>query len=1570
MQVEHDLTASYPLSPQQRRLWSLQQEGSGAYRVQGAILLEGALDLRALTAALRDVVARQEVLRTTFAANGSRIPVQHANANGEVELREYDLRSLDGRRQEEEVAALLRETRLQDIAGSESAGLRCILLRQAAVRNTLLVNLSALRADAATLRSLVYEIGARYAARLEDEAPPDDAMQYADLSEWQNGLLAAEDARGDREFWRRQWDRPSVALRMPLERKVSAHSPFLPETIVLRVEARVAAGLDELAAKHRISHSVLLLTCWHILLCRLTGQSRLTVGVAFDGRSYEGLERAMGPLTKYLPLLTSFAGSERFSEHLQRIAESVKMLSDRQEYFSWEHVLSEPGEAATTPYLPLCYEHNEYRQYHPPDAGLTLSLTHGYACVDRFKIKLSCTRADALITEFHFDADLYAPADIERLSDEFHTILRSVVRDPESAIDRLPILGNEERGQILKDFNRTSFLKSPDLPMHRLFERQAARTPSARAVSCGEVLLTYAELDQRAERVAARLRSARLRPGGLVGLCVPRSAEMLVGLLGIWKAGGAYVPLDPEYPVERLRLLMRDAGARVLVTWGEAEAAAREVAAGNGTNVLVIEGPEDEVALSPEGWEIDREAGVSDLAYVIYTSGSTGIPKGVCVEHHSVASYLGWVNETLLRGAVRSLPVVTSLSFDMCLKQVLPPLLTGNEVWLVPEEVVNQPEALLRALCARPQFGLNCIPSLWKSILDSLDPAQANALTGRLVFLAVGGERLTESLVERTFGLFPQLQLWNIYGPTEVTANATATIINAGDEVTIGRPIANVQVYILDQYAAPVPIGVVGEVYVGGNGVARGYQSRPELTAERFIPNPFGDEPGGRLYRTGDHARFLPNGTIDFVGRADHQVKVRGYRIELGEIEAVLEQHPGICEAVVLVREDKPADLRLVAYAVPEPQHIATAGQIREYLQTKLPGYMVPAFFVTLDSLPLTLNGKVDRSALPAPELAESTAKATIAPRTFAEQLLVDVWSEVLGLDAERLSIEDNFFELGGDSILSIQVVARAGRRGLRFTPRQLFDHQTIEELAASIGAADPGAASPVAGEESRSHEGEVPLTPIQRWFFEQEQFDPHHFNQAVLLRTSPELSVDVLRRALTLLVARHDALRLRFKRDESTEWRQWVAGADEANELTSGAGLLWQRDLTHVTEGEDFVAVVEHECELAQASLDLERGPVARAVHFQGGVGRWGRLLIVVHHLAVDGVSWRVLLEELSELVEALADGKEPAPSPQTATWASWSRALVSSAADARQELQYWRSLPWTRGRRLPVDSAGVNTVRSAHTVERELTQAETAELLRLVAAAYRARVDEALLAALARAYPRWQSGRGDVADPGGAGRHGEQRGVLLIDVEGHGREVERVGVGLDLTHTVGWFTSLYPVALELAEAAENVGRALLRAKEAVRGTPGRGVGWGLLRYVCDGKGLEEVRGWPRAEVGVNYLGRFDNVVSEGGRFAPAAESAGSLQSERGIRQRLFDINSIVMNGRLRVSWTYSENLHGRETVEQLADLHLEELRAVVEHCRSPEAGGFTPSDFPEANLNQKELDQFISLISRAAGE
>jgi non-ribosomal peptide synthase protein (TIGR01720 family) len=775
-----------------------------------------------------------------------------------------------------------------------------------------------------------------------------------------------------------------------------------------------------------------------------------------------------------------------------------------------------------------------------------------------------------------------------------------------------------------------------------------------------------------------------------------------------------------------------------------------------------------------------------------------------------------------------------------------------------------------------------------------------------------------------------------MYGITETTVHVTYRPLSKddlGSESVIGVPIPDLQIYILDGQLQPVPIGVPGEMYVGGAGLARGYLRRPELTAERFIPDHLTDRPGSRLYRTGDLARFLPGRDIEYLGRIDHQVKIRGFRIELGEIESVLCQHRAVREAVVIARDDVPGVKSLVAYLVTSSPALEV-GSLREHLKKKLPDYMVPAAFMLLDKLPLTASGKVDRKALPVPEQdrPELTGRY-VAPRTPVEKKLTAIWSKVLRV--EQVGVNDNFFELGGDSILSIQTISLARRDGLKLTPKLMFAHQTIAELAAAVGV-----------EEDRQSlqevvAGDVPLTAIQHWFFEQNLEEMQHYNQAFLFEVAEKMDRGLLERALKEVGRQHDALRLRYVR-ESKGWRQFYAPPEER------PPLRWM-NLTELGEAE-WQRNIETVAASAQVSLNLEDGPLWSVVYFDLGSSRPGRLLFVVHHLAVDGISWRPLLEDLESAYQQFKAGRPVELSAKTTSYKAWAEKLRGFAGEQtlQDELSYWKAV--TDSQRaveavgpLAITEASVkNTEGAASTLKIALTADETQALLQRVPAVYNTQINDVLLTALARAWTQWSGSA-----------------VLFTNLEGHGRE--NLFEDADLSRTVGWFTSIFPVRLQLPETGQDwqPGEALKSVKEQLRQIPQRGIGYGILRYLRADSGLSA-----RAEplMVFNYLGQFDQIVAGSKLFRFAPESTGPWHSSKQRRRYALEVNSLVLNGQLELSWTYCPELHPETATRGLADEFLAALKELIAHCQLPDAGGRTPSDFPLARLDQSGVDRLVA--------
>jgi non-ribosomal peptide synthase protein (TIGR01720 family) len=745
--------------------------------------------------------------------------------------------------------------------------------------------------------------------------------------------------------------------------------------------------------------------------------------------------------------------------------------------------------------------------------------------------------------------------------------------------------------------------------------------------------------------------------------------------------------------------------------------------------------------------------------------------------------------------------------------------------------------------------------------------------------------------------------------------------------IPIGRPISNTQIYVLDGNLQPVPVGVPGELHVGGDGLARGYLNRPDLTQEKFVPDPFSFDPLARLYKTGDLVRYSIDGSIEYIGRIDNQVKIRGFRIELGEIETALLTHPAVSQAIAIAREDELGKKQLIAYVVCHASQSATISELRQFLKDRLPEYMQPAAIVILENFALTPNGKIDRRALPAPDLTQQLEEEYVAPRDEIEQTLAQIWTEVLGIP--RVGIRDNFFELGGDSILSLQIVARANQAGLQLTPKQLFGNQTIAELAAVAGTAKQIQA------EQGLVTGSVPLTPIQHCFFEQNSLELHHYNQSVMLSVPADLIAEQLERVLQHLVEHHDALRLRFARAENA-WEQHNANSDESVHLQviDLAAMLPEAQLDEL---ERFGSE-------QQARLNLSDGPLMRAVLFRLGSDKPARLLLIIHHLAVDGVSWRILLEDLSAAYQQLERGETICLPAKTTSFKQWSLRLAEhGCSDAiAAELDYWLTDAAAIAIPLPVDypaNPEANTFGNAARVSVELSEEQTRTLLQDVPAVYHTQINDVLLTALAQSFARWTGERS-----------------LYVSLEGHGRE--DLFEDLDVSRTVGWFTSIFPIRLQLTDD-DRPDSALKSIKEQLRRIPNRGIGYSILCYLS-GKG-DRLKVLPQPEVSFNYLGQFDRELSTSLGWEFDRASGGAEQPDRLHRSHLLDVNGLVVNGKLQISWIYCERIHQYSTIERLAQWFLDALQQLIEHCQSPDAGGFTPSDFPEAELSQEEIDEIM---------
>jgi amino acid adenylation domain-containing protein/non-ribosomal peptide synthase protein (TIGR01720 family) len=1515
----------------QERLWFLDQlePGSPLYSIPIALRLKGLLKHESLWRALNAIVDRHEGLRTTFATEQGKL-VQVVAPERELPVPLVDLSHVPKSDRQSVAQRLVMEEAEQPFNLASGPLFRAMLLRLGDEEHLLLLTMHHIVSDAWSMVVFLEDLTTLYEAFSAGRPSPLPALpiQYADFAQWQLEVLEGELLREQIAYWRKQLAGVPAVLELPTDRPRPAVQTFRGAAKTVELPNELARQLRELSRREGVTLFMTLLAAFQTLLHRYSGQDDIVLGSPVVNRNRSELERLIGFFLNILVLRTNFSDNPTFRELLRRVREVALEAYAHQE-LPFEKLVEELQPQRSLSHNPLFQVMFVLK---PPAQGeLKLNdVSVEGITVDTRTSKLDLTlfvteEPESLTCALEYNTDLFDGTTIDQMLRHYEQILKRVVANPEERIGQLSILSEAETSQLLIEWNAAATGYPSDKCFDQLFEEQVRRAPNALAVGFGDQKLTYSELNRRANQLAHFLKKRGVGPDKLVGICVERSFDMIVGLLGILKAGGAYLPLDPTYPRERLSYMLEEGDVSVLLTQ---ESLRRSLPYEEAICLDV-----DWSAINEESEKTPKKTTTSDnLVYVIYTSGSTGKPKGVMITHRGLLNYLHYASRAYAIDRGGGALVHSPIGFDLTVTSVFAPLISGSHVSLLPEE--RGIEALAATLKNGPGYSvLKVTPSHLEGLSYLLVPEDAAQSTRVLI---VGGEALYAESLHFWRGAAPAMRIINEYGPTETVVGCCVYEIKQNDSITgpvpIGRPIANTELYILDKYLHPVPIGVVGELHIGGAGVARGYLNRPELTAERFWPNPFSKGPGARFYKTGDRARYLRDGNIEFLGRADDQVKIKGYRVELGEIESALAEHPWLVDSVVVAREDTPGNRLLVGYVVPAAGAEVERREIVNFLSDKLPEYMVPAVFVVLQALPLTPNGKVDHRALPPPDRSHRET-GYVAARTLVEATLTDIWARVLGLD--RVGIHDNFFELGGDSILSIQIIASANKVGLRLTTKHIFQYQTIAELAQVAGTAEFIRA------EQGLVTGPVPLTPVQRWFFEQDLPELHHFNQAMLLEVRRSLDARLLREAASHLLRHHDALRLRFVH-EQVGWRQLNAEEDVGESFK-------YLDLSAIIDRSSQDTALTTAAGELQASLNISVGPLFRLAFFDMGP-KGSRLMLVIHHLAVDGVSWRILLEDLQTAYEQLERGEVVKLSLKTTSFKQWAERLKEHAHSGvlAPEIDFWLEEVRREVIRLPVDYAGGENIEgSTDTVSMSLDAAETRALLQEVPAAYRTQINDGLLSALVESFAKWT---------------GEPR--LLVDLEGHGRE--EMIEGVDLSRTVGWFTSIFPVLLVGANGSRV--EHLRSIKEQLRRVPNRGIGYGVLRYLSEDQQLgEQFFSYPQPELSFNYLGQFGQDHSEATMFVEAAENRGAPRSARQCRRYLLEVICFVKAGRLNVDWIYSRNIHRRATIEGLAQGFLLALRELVAGCQFVEDQVYSPSDFPDVQLSHRDLENILAEIGVA---
>jgi amino acid adenylation domain-containing protein/non-ribosomal peptide synthase protein (TIGR01720 family) len=1475
-------TPRFPLSFAQQHLWSLEQleVPSGLYSVPEAFELRGELQVEALRRALLHIVARHEILRTTFEAVDG-VPWQVIGASPPIELRPIDLSDLPADQRQAEARRIAARELARPFDLATGPLFRPTLLRLAADDHILLLIMHHVAYDGWSAGVLLRELVAFYDREVTGAGGelPALPVQYADYAVWQREQLAGPHGERGLAYWKRQLAGVPT-LQLPLDRPRPPLQTYRGAAMATALSPALTAAVEELGRAEGCTLYMTLLAAFQVLLCHHTGQHDIAVGTITANRSRPELEHLLGYFLTTLVMRGDLSGNPTFRELLRRTRATALDAYSHQdlpverliEYLQPERDLSRS---------PLFQAMLVLNNTPPPRASTgSLAISRWDLHSDQVKVDFSLeveVQDGRMVAELAYNVDLFAPATIARMLAHFERLLEAVVADPDRRILRIPLLTPAEIADLAR-WNHTPAAYPDTACVHHLVEAQADRTPELIAVEAGDHQLSYRALDERANQLAHHLGSLGVRRGALVGLCLDRSHEMVVAALAILKIGAAYLPLDPEHPPDQLMFVLRDARVEVVIT----ELRVLPRLGDHAAQMVCVDRDRDRIAACPS----TRPAAVTepgDRAYVIYTSGSTGRPKGVLVFHGALVNLL-WAmrDHPGLRAGDRML-AITTLAFDVAGADLWLPLVVGARIIVVPRHIVTAAELLLATLQASDANLMQATPPTWRMLIDAGWDGSPGLTVG------CGGDALSRELANQL--LERSAAVWNFYGPTEVTVWATMARIEPGDApISLGLPIANTQAYVLNAAFEHAPIGVPGELYLAGTGVAWGYHARAELTAERFVPDPFTAVPGRRMYRTGDLARRLPSGELEFLGRADHQVKIRGYRVELGEIEFALGQHPDVAACVVVAREDRPGVKQLAAYYLARTAGATPA--LASFLKDRLPEYMVPSAFVRLDEFPLTPNGKIDRRALPAP--VHTGGDAHEEPATAAEQILAAVWGEVLGLD--RVSATANFFDLGGDSLMVIRMVARATKAGLGLTSKRVFAHPVLRALAAVAGRADTLA-------EQGEITGPVPFTPAHRWWLEIGVPTPAYYNIAFALDGLARLDTGAITDALAELVRHHDALRLRLID---------AAGGDQQLISDAYRGIaLSRRDLAMVPEAEQEAAAVAAVRDF-QRDFDVAAGPAFKAMILDFGPGRPERVVFAGHYIAADLESWQILLGDVDTMY-AQRRRDEPIQLPaKTASYRQWATRLAAYARsdEMRTQVSYWLDPARGRIQPLPRDGrGGPNTLGSCDVVVELLSADDTRALQRSVLEGSELQFDGAILCAITLALEPWTGRR-----------------VQSYSLLGHGRPP--LFDDLDLARTVGWIAITYPGLIDLSTATDPRG-ALAAASRQLRAIPTWGLGYGVLRYLGDAATQDQFRRLPpQNEISFNYHGPRSWEYTQ---FKLAGAYGGYVLDEAAERPHLLSVTGALLDGQLELRWEYSENLHRRETIEALARRTTEQLRAIA---------------------------------------
>jgi amino acid adenylation domain-containing protein/non-ribosomal peptide synthase protein (TIGR01720 family) len=1489
-----------PLSSAQKRLyyqWQMDTT-SIAYNIPLAFEVAGDIDAGRMEACICQLIQRHEVLRTSFHMDAEPTAAIHPRVDFALQRMNCPAALL-----EKTIAAFIRPFDL-----SVPPSLRAALVMTDNHRQLLLMDFHHIISDGVSITLFLNELFRLYDGKLLPELP----AQYKNYVAWEISNRGSKKWEMQEVYWRGRLAGELPSLQMPLDFQRPVLFSTEGKRLFYRLGPPAVAMLRDIARSCNCTLQVVIQTIYKVLLFQYTGQDDLVIGIPTAGRRHPDLRDIQGMFVNNLAIRTTIRGDEPFRALVESERNNINEALDNQDYpfgsvLEW---VDQDRDVSRNRVFDSMFVYQNMAPANLKASGFSLTRYPFDPGVAKYDISMEVTEEGEYICYvIEYATRMFREDTIRRFAQHFERLIRWVIYHPDAPVSELRLLDEKEYEECIHGLNATKRDYPADGQIQQLFEAQVLRTPSDIAVECGHVLLSYQQLNELADQLANRLMGMGIGAGSVVGLLLPRSSQLVVAILGVLKAGACYLPIDTDLPGERIRYILEDSRCRMVMAAPSLAPLAAGITDGDGEPLLTV--------LDPYGNSTGHEASAGKtpmppetsrpLAYIIYTSGTTGRPKGVMVGHQSLVNYISWAAGVYNEYQKADYPLYTSISFDLTVTSLFTPLITGGRI--VVYDGAGDELMIEKVIADNTTDIIKATPSHLKLILGSQKLETLGG--GRIKKFIVGGEDLDSRLADAIYCKFGgKVSIYNEYGPTEATVGCMIHQYQPNEDlasVPIGVPAANTCIYLLDRFLQPVPVGVAGEMYIAGDGLALGYAGNPALTDARFVANPF--IPGTKMYRTGDLAKRLSSGIILYAGRMDRQIKISGYRIEPAEIENHLLSHPAIKEATIVVRTDVQQKKSIqLYYTVKDPcEDIPREAALKSFLAARLPYYMIPVRLIALEKMPLTSNGKIDSAALPAP--GETAAATGTAPKNDIEAISLQVWEEVLGQD--NLSVTDNFFELGGDSIKAVQIVSALAANGIVVTVKDILTFHTVEQIAARATTT-----APVARYQQGLLEGDRELLPIESWFFSQGWPQPGYYNQSVLLRLNRIMDRRLLETAFDHLIRHHDGLRMNYSRTDGRLFynndhlnRRFVLEEeDSSGRLPGGHGLFFREEKDNFDLGADL---------LIKASLYKE--------------GDQMFLFITAHHLVIDGMSWRILLEDLYRICHALENDELVQLPRKTAGGGDFLKALAARAEVFASQENYWKEIEKT-GSRIPMDyitaqwNAGVQ-----RRITGALTKEDTVLLLQDAPKKFGADTFTLLNTALVLTLKEWT---------------GLER--FVVEQENFGRQ----GLPVDTSRTVGWFTSMYPVSLEVGH--DTLPGIITGVKDQLSRVPDYGVGYGVLRYGHKDDGRHHTR---RRSVRFNYLGQFGREFNNDlFSFDPRLTGL-HIHPDNGMTTKL-DCISMVVGGQLIMEFNYNSKAHRASTIHWLKTAFLNHLNLILHHQQEQTTCLDAAPDFNTAGLDQSELN------------